>query len=110
MLMHYQYQISCPTENLPPEAKPPQRADEPQLFEAYSCLLFESWRRFNAATIKPLKPLRFGLVLDFDTDLPPVEVDTRVRHLVSRRNAGLRGVSLEASCNQSPAGRVVEAR
>jgi hypothetical protein len=100
MPMHYQYQISCPTDNLPLEAKTPQRADETQLFEAYSCLLFESWRRFNAAILKPLKPLRFGLVLDVDTDLPPVEVDTRVRHLVSRRNAGLRGVSLVARCRE----------
>lgn len=108
--MHYQYQISCPTDNLPPESQPPQRAAEPQLFEAYSCLLFESWRRFNAAIIKPLKPLRFGLVLDFDTDLPPIEVDTRVRHLVSRRNAQLNGVSLVARCNQSPAACAVEAR
>ena len=107
MPMHYQYQISCPTDNVPLQDKPPQRADEPQLFEAYSCLLFESWRRFNAATIKPLKPLRFGLVLAFDTDLPPIEVDTRVRHLVSRRNAGLRGVSLVARCNKSSNARSV---
>jgi hypothetical protein len=100
MPMHYQYQISCPTDNVPLQDKPPQRAVEPQLFEAYSCVLFESLRRFDAAIVKPLEPLRFGLVLAFDTDLPPVEVDTRVRHLVSRRNAKLRGLSLVARCSK----------
>jgi hypothetical protein len=95
--MQYHYQIFCPQEQAAPPVKAERKQADLQLFEAYSCLLFESWQALNAR-VTPLQPLRSGVVLTFDTEMCERDVAHRVHHILCRRNARLRGLTLVARC------------
>lgn len=98
--MQYQYTIFCPQQASKAQDQS-QGVDRSQLFDAYSCVLFDSLRRLNARA-RPLKPLRCGLVLAFDTDKPCSDVEARVGQIVGKWNSRLRGFALEARLEGHP--------
>lgn len=86
--MHSQYRVYCAPNSARPLAEA-SRSIDPELFDAYSCVLLES-HRFNAR-LRPMKPLRSGLFMAFDAAAARPEIYGRVERILVKCNERLRG-------------------
>ena len=93
--MQYRFKIFSPNESPSSESLDRNSKHSPDLFEAYSCVLFETLRRVEVRAV-PLKSLRSGFALCFATELPWQVVQARLRHVMAQWNARTRGLALAA--------------
>lgn len=99
--MHYEYRLYCPLVSASQPAARDSLKVVPQLFDAYSCVLFESVRLFHASAAA-LKPIGSGLVLAFDTDTPTNDVNAGVSQMTRKWNARLAGAGLGLAVDRAP--------